>query len=248
MEITGVAIIVAIVALCLGGFAKGISGMGLPVIATPNLTLLYDLQTAIALVVPATLVMDVIFLYRIPKNWGMIKHAIVLIIFGMLGTVLGTFLLVHINQLILSGVLSILIFAYIVTSLFSLLPPLKQRTWLDATVGLAGGIFQGSAGACGPVISMYLLQIPISRQDFLFLINSFFLFIDIIQLVTIYQLGFYAEDTKIYALIALIPALFGLVVAFRLQNRISNQLFRLSVFVIMGISAVMLFVKSLQFF
>ena len=95
---------------------------------------------------------------------------------------------------------------------------------------------------------MYLLQIPISRQDFLFLINSFFLFIDIIQLVTIYQLGFYAEDTKIYALIALIPALFGLVVAFRLQNRISNQLFRLSVFVIMAISAVMLFVKSLQFF
>jgi uncharacterized membrane protein YfcA len=245
---TTIAILVAVIALLLGGFAKGISGMGLPVVATPILTLLFDLQTAIPVVMVATLVTDVILLVKIPKQWGLIKHAVVLIIFGMFGIILGSYLLVNINQLLLSGILGVVILVFVITSFFSLLPSIKRMIWLDAVVGLLGGTVQGAAGASGPIISMYMLQMKMSRNEFLFLINCFFAFIDLIQIITVYKLGLYQGAVSYYALIALIPALVGLAIATLLQKRISDQVFRNSILIVMTLSALVLLFKSSSFF
>lgn len=248
MAMSTVLIVIAVAALLLGGFAKGLSGMGLPVIATPIFALLFDLQTAIAVVILSTLATDVIFLWKTRKNWSLLKQAAILIGFGMCGTVLGSYLLVNVNQLFLSGVLGIVILVYVATSLFSLLPPIKRASWLDAAVGLVGGTFQGSSGACGPIISMYMLQMKLSRNDFLFLINCFFVFIDLIQLIAVYRLGLYEGSVKFYALGAMVPALSGLALALLLHKRISDQVFRYSVLAVMTISAAVLLVKSSEFF
>lgn len=248
MTLSSILIIVAVIALLLGGFAKGISGMGLPIVATPILTLLFDLQTAIAITIVSTFVTDVIMLVRTPKNWGLIKNAAPLMIFGIFGIVLGSYFLVNINQFILSGILGVVIVIFVVTSFFSLLPTFKRLPWLDAAVGLIGGTVQGAAGASGPIISMYMLQMKMNRNEFLFMINSFFVTIDLVQFIAVYKLGLYKGVVVYYSLGALVPALLALAVAFVLQNRISDQVFRNSVLLIMTLSALVLLYKSINFF
>ena len=201
MDLSTTTIIVAIIALVLGALAKGISGMGLPLVSTPILTLVFDLQTAIAIVIPATFATDIYMLAKIPKNWTLLKSIVILLIFGAVGIVIGSFILVSVNQLILSGVLGIMILVFVVTSTFKLLPAIKQRNWIDAVIGIIGGLFQGSTGSCGPIISMYLLQMKITRNDFLFIITSFFIMTDIVQLAALYKLGIYNADN--YSLCAL---------------------------------------------
>jgi uncharacterized membrane protein YfcA len=247
LTLSSILIIVAVIALLFGGFAKGISGMGLPIVATPILTLLFDLQTAIAITIVPTFVTDVIMLVRTPKNWGLIKNAAPLMIFGICGIVLGSYFLVNINQLILSGILGVVIVIFVVTSFFSLLPTFKRLPWLDAAVGLIGGTVQGAAGASGPIISMYMLQMKMNRNEFLFMINSFFVTIDLVQCITVYKLGLYRGVVVYYSLGALVPALLALSVAFVLQKRISDQVFRNSVLIVMMLSALVLLYKSISF-
>jgi uncharacterized membrane protein YfcA len=248
VTVLSISIIVGVFALLLGGFAKGISGMGLPVVATPILTLLFDLQTAIAVTILATFLTDVMMLVRTPKSWGLIKNAASLMIFGICGIVLGSYLLVNINQFILSGILGVVILVFVITSFFSLLPTFKRLLWLDAAVGLIGGTVQGAAGASGPIISMYMLQMKMSRNEFLFMINSFFVVIDLVQFITVYKLGLYKGAVAYYSLGALVPALLGLAIAFVLQKRISDRVFRNSVLIVMTLSALVLLVKSIGFF
>jgi uncharacterized protein len=240
-------IIVAAIALLLGGFAKGISGMGLPVVTIPILTLLFDLQTAIAVTILSTLITDIIMLIRTPKSWGLIKNAAALMIFGVCGIIVGSYFLININQLILSGILGVVILIFVITSFFSLLPSFKRLPWLDAVVSLIGGTVQGAAGASGPIISMYMLQMNMSRNQFLFLINSFFVTIDLVQFITVYKLGLYKGAVAYYSLGAIVPALLALAVGLVLQKRISDKVFRNSVLLVMTLSAFILLYKSISF-
>lgn len=248
MTISAISIFIAVLALLVAGFAKGISGMGLPVVATPILTLLFDLQTAIAITIVPTLLTDVIMLIRTPKNWGLIKNAASLMMFGMGGIVIGSYVLINIDPSILSGILGIIILIFVVTSFFSLLPTIKRRRWLDAAVGIIGGTAQGAAGASGPIISMYMLQMKMSRNEFLFMINSFFVTIDFVQFFTVYKLGLYQGPVVNYSIGAIVPALLALTVAFALQKRISDQVFRYSVLIIMTVSALVLLYKAMLSF
>lgn len=155
MDISALEIVIAVGALLLAGLAKGISGMGVPVIATPILAVLFDLQTAIAVTITATLVTDAIMLARLPKNWSLLKQAGILMLFGICGIIIGSIVLVQVNQLILSGILGLVILVFVATSVFSLLPAIRRHALLDSVVGLGGGMLQGASGASGPIISMY---------------------------------------------------------------------------------------------
>ncbi|MGG1599875.1 sulfite exporter TauE/SafE family protein [Paenibacillus naphthalenovorans] len=246
MTISAIAIFIAVLALLVAGFAKGISGMGLPVVATPVLTLLFDLQTAIAITIVPALLTDIIMLIRTPKNWGLIKNAASLMMFGMCGIVVGSYALVRIHPSILSAVLGVIILLFVGTFFFAVFPAIKQRRRLDAAVGFIAGTAQGAAGASGPIISMYMLQMKMSRDEFLFMINSFFVTIDVIQLMTVYKLGLYHGPVIYYSIGAIVPALLALAAAFALQKKISDQVFRYSVLIMMTLSASALLFKSIQ--
>ncbi|WP_126425805.1 sulfite exporter TauE/SafE family protein [Brevibacillus marinus] len=247
MTITPTEAMMAAAALLLAGLAKGISGMGLPVVAIPILAVLFDLQTAIAVTLVSTLATDVLMLVRLPKSWSVVSHALLLAIFGVCGIVIGSLILLSLNQLILSAILGVVILAFVVTSCCSILPAVKRRRWLDAAVGLIGGVLQGAAGASGPVIGMYLLQLQVTRTAFLFLSNSFFVVMDLAQFVTIFQLGLYKGSLLFYALLALIPSLSAFAAGMRLQRHISDRLFRRSVLLVMALSGLVLLGKSLAF-
>lgn len=134
-------IALAILALLLGGVMKGATGAGAPVIATPALTMLFDVQTAVAILVVPNL------LSNIWQAWSFRSHALpprFLIMFaggGIFGAVLGTWLLVVLAPETLALMVAFAVIAYIALRLAKpgWVLPANKAEGLSAPVGLLGG-------------------------------------------------------------------------------------------------------------
>lgn len=63
-------------------------------------------------------------------------------------------------------------------------------------MGLLAGALQGSAGASGPLIAVYLFGLGLERLVFLFSINALFFVLDTTQCVTLRQSGLIAGGRR----------------------------------------------------
>lgn len=240
-------IVVAAASLLAAGFMKGVSGMGLPVVATPILAALYDLHTAIAVTIPATLLTDVPILYTFRAEWRQARRLIPILLPAVVGIVVGTQILVTVDPASLRVLLGVLVIGFVLVAHFRLLPRLSERLArrIAPGVAVAAGVLQGTAGQSGPVISMYFFQLELPRPAFLFVINAFFLVVDSAQMLSLIAHGFYTPGRSAQAVAVACLSVPTLLLALRLQGRISEDLFRRAVLMVLALTGTMLVVRPL---
>src|SRR5689334_21202402 len=117
-------LLVAVGAICVAGFAKGVAGLGVPIIATPILALLYDLKTAIVMMTLPTMLSDLPFVITGRRHYREAGPVVPFIGAAMVGIVIGTQLLIRLDERLLAGVLGVVIAFFVVTSWFNALPRL----------------------------------------------------------------------------------------------------------------------------
>ncbi|MBI2820659.1 MAG: sulfite exporter TauE/SafE family protein [Acidobacteria bacterium] len=239
--------VVAVASLLLAGLMKGVSGMGLPLVATPVLALLYDLPTAIAITVPPTVLSDLPILYAFRSEWRQARRLLPLMVPAMIGIVFGTRILVVLDQDKLKGVLGGLVLLFVAVSYFRLIPHLSDRlaARVGPVVGLAAGVLQGAAGQSGPLVSIFLYQLSLPRNAFLFLINAFFLLADSTQLISLASHGLYTPERLLQAAVAACVAMPTLALSLHFHQRISEQLFRKIVLLVLALTGSVLLMRSL---
>jgi uncharacterized protein len=240
-------IVLAVGIVMLAGVAKGITGLGAPIVATPILALLYDdLPTAIAVMIAPTVLTDVMLLAWYLPHYRESVRLIPFVLFGLAGIVFGTQLLVSIDEAILRTILGAVITVFVLTSWFNRLPVLSKPTARIAglPIGFIAGALQGSVGASGPLITMYLFSLGMSREVFLFAINAIFLVLDTTQVVALQRAGLYTPDVVFLATLASVPLCLGVLVGFRAQKYVSDLRFRQGVLVLLTLTAIALFVRS----
>src|SRR5687767_8595858 len=156
---------VALTVVFLASFAKGVAGLGVPIIATPILTSLYDLRTAILISSLPMLLSDVPFVIRGLPHYREAARLVPFVLLGLPGIVLGAHLLVTVRESLLAAVLGTTVLVFVLTSWFNALPTLSPRLARVAgpLVGFVAGTIQAASGASGPLVTMYLLSIGIPR-------------------------------------------------------------------------------------
>ncbi len=134
-------LLIGALAVLLAGATKGISGIGLPVVATPILAVLYDLPTAIAVAILPTALSDMPILYTYRSEWRQALRFIPMIVAGTAGILIGTQILIRVDQGILKAALGLSVLLFVVISWFHLLPRLSDRfaTRWGGVVGLLAG-------------------------------------------------------------------------------------------------------------
>ncbi len=235
-------LMVAALAILLAGATKGVTGMGLPVVATPFLAALFDVRTAIAITIIPTTLSDLPILYTFRAEWRQLRWLVPLVVAGMVGIVIGTRILVRVDQRLLAGVLGVSVLAFVATSWFRPLSRLDTsfaKRW-GAAVGWAGGLLQGATGASGPIITILFYQLNLSRAAFLFVINAFFLMLDTTQLVSLISVGVFTPRLFLLALSATFLVMPTLFLALRFQARISDQVFHRAVLLVLALTGLVL--------
>lgn len=241
------ATLVAALAIAVSGVAKGVTGLGLPILATPIMAVLFGLKTGIAVGLVPALASDLMVLGLV---WRQIRRrqlarALWLLVPALVGIAVGIRILARTNSPLLYAVLGIVVAGFVVTAGFRLLRKWhRPPPWAEPAVGLVAGIIQGLVGASGPIVSMYLYQLDLDRSDFLVTINSFFLVGDTMELVSAWQVGIATPYTMHFSFLALIPLAVGMAVAALLQRHVTPQLFQRGILALLTVSAATLLGKA----
>ena len=239
----------AIAAVLLAGFAKGVTGIGLPVIGVPILVALYgDLRAVLLVTIFATALSDVPFIIRGRRH---VREAVFLIGFliaGLIGIIIGTRILVSVRPAILTLILAIVLIVFIVISWMGKMPQMdhaRASRW-GPVIGILAGALQGSTGASGPLVTSYLVSMDLSRGLFLFSISIIFTVLDWTQLGSLARLGLYTPYLLIVAAAIVLTMALGMLVGFAAQKHINDVVFRRGVLGVLSLAAISLLVSSLR--
>lgn len=239
-----VSILLAILAIALGGVMKGAIGAGMPIIAAPALTMLFNVQTAVAVLVVPNLLSNIWQAWHFRAQAMPMRFLVLFAGGGMLGVIVGTYLLSILPQEILQLLVAIAVLAYIALRLarpnWALQKPLAQS--LSGPAGIMGGFLQGATGISAPASITFLNAMKLPRETFIATISIFFVAMSATQMVSLWQVGLMSLDTLTWGFAALGLVFLSMPLGNWLGRRASPRVFdRTMLAILAAIAAKILF-------
>lgn len=233
--------------LMLGGFLKGATGAGAPVVGVPILALAIGVPQAVAIFAIINLFSNIWqgWAYRsgLPDGRLVTRFALS----GAIGAAAGTFLLAALSTDALMGGLACVVFFYIGLRFarpdWQIARPLGER--LSALAGLIGGLMQGAGGISAPVSVTFLNAMRLERREFIATISVFFLMMSVFQIPTQIALGILDWRGAGLAVIAAIPMFGAMPLGEWAAKRASRQTFDRLVLAVLTLVALRLAYQAL---
>jgi uncharacterized membrane protein YfcA len=225
--------------LFMAGVTQGALGFGFPAIATPLLTLMTDVKTAIILNLLPNITVNVIHTFS-GGNWSAsLGRYWPVAAWVLAGSALGATFLIFAPQEPVRLLLAAAIFAYLYQHRLAKLDWswLARRPRLSASVfGLTGGFFSGSVNNSLPPLLIYFTLLGLELTAMTQMLNLCFLGGKLVQGATLGLAGQIALTAVIANVPLTLVALAGMWIGTRLQRRISpatyTRLLRWVLFVI----------------
>lgn len=237
-------LVVVILAVLAGAMVKSVSGMGLPVIAVPLITLVAPLEEAVVAVALPGLVLNGAVAWRERHHAAESRDLPLLAVTGVAGAVVGTLLLVHLPEEPLLVVLAVVVLAYVALALarpeFALEPATATR-WAPA-VGTAAGVMQGATGISGPVTGTWVHAQRLPRDAHVFAVSLLFLMAGLGQTGPLLVSGVF-DGHWVAALVGIPVAVAVIPAGARVRGRLSGRAFDAVVLATLVVSAVTILVR-----
>ena len=224
---------VAASAFLLAGFVKGMVGLGLPPVAMGLLGLVMaPVQAAALLVVPA-FVTNVWQLAAGPRFGTLLRRLWPMLAASVVGTLVAAGIL-HGNYGAEATVfLGLALIAYAVVGLAALrlhVPPAAER-WLGPLVGAATGLVTAATAVSSFPSAPYLGALGLSKDDLIQALGLSFTVSTMALAVALAGGGALSLGVAGTSLIALVPALLGMMLGGWVRGRVSERVFRRCFFV-----------------
>ena len=228
-------------------FVKGAIGFGFPTLGTPLLALVVDVKTAVAVLVIPNLVMDGLQLRRQGPLGATPRRLAPLLVFTMLGTIVGTKLLVALSGRTATLILGVFVLGFVLLDLarFSPRVPAGWERLLAPPVGLAAGVMGGITNAPGTALALYFVALGMDKREFVRSIAFTFLVVKGVQLASLGWYGLLGWTLVLGSLGLTTAALAGFGLGVRVQDRLDQRAFNRGVLVFLATLGVWLVVRTL---
>ena len=232
------ALAIIFLALAVGAFAKGITGIGLPPVSIAILAVFFGVEHAIVVTtIPVAFAnFQIVWVWR--KRWREVPQIWLPFIFASAGVAVGTWVLATLDEKVLTIILTIWIAFYLLTvSLnFKIEPKGRAARIFSPLVAGAAGICQGATGMSGPLIATWAHAWGFVKETYVFATALLFTSISVTHVIGITIVGLYDQERIIQGLLAIIPVVIFTALGMRLTRRISARAFNL---IIVGLIATM---------
>ncbi|ORE94623.1 glutamine amidotransferase [Stappia sp. 22II-S9-Z10] len=240
-------IALVLVTIFIGSVMKGAIGIGLPLLATPVLSIHLGVPAAIAIVavpIVVTNIQQVVkFRAELPKQ----RYLVPYLIAGMVGVGAGTFVLAHAPVDVLQIGLGAAVLAYLGSRV--LLPPfevsMEESRRLGAPFGFLAGLMQGAVGISSVVSIAFLTALKLERPGFVGSISAMFLVLSAIQILALLVEGTMTWERFGLGVLSLVATVVGMPIGDRLASRLSMDGFRRIIFVMLALLAALLVVSGI---
>lgn len=219
--------LIALITLLAAGIVKGAIGSGVPVIVVPVLTMLYDVQLAIAVLVAPNLVSNALQVWQYRRHLLPLRFLAAFSLAGGLGIVLGTWGLVVLSPEILSlGVASaIALYLLVKVTRRRMALPFSIAARIVVPAGLLAGILQGAAGMSAPASVTFLNAMQLERRVFIGSISVFFVAITCVQIPALLSAGILTTERFLLSGLALVAIVAAMPLGALLGKRLPHHWF-----------------------
>lgn len=223
----------------ISSLVHGTVGFGFPMLATPLLAMVTDMKTAILYIAIPTLLINLISIYSEGDFLQALKRFFPLAIIGMIGSAIGTQILIYSNSEIFKLLLALSIFLYLFLQKFKIqMSWVQERKKLSMVVfGLVAGIIGGLTNVMASILIIYSLESKHTKKEIIQSTNLCFLFGKIIQIILFAIHGSFSEDLLITSVSSLIIVIISMFIGLKIKNKIPQEIYRKLIKVILFLIA-----------
>ena len=235
-----VELVVLVLGLGVAGLAKGISGMGLPLIATPILAGVFGARMAVTVVTIPIFAANSLLLTQGFRRRGLLRGVVPFIVASIVGTAIGTALLAQIDQKLFAILITAMVVVFLVGGdrLLGDDPAAVRARIVGPLICFVGGVLQGTTSIASPLVGSYFHTQRLAPADFVFVIAAIFEFNGITQFIGYSAQGLYTPEIIALGLIAVVPTLIALAAGIYLRGRLDVVWFRRFIVALVIVSVV----------
>ena len=214
----------------LAALVHGSIGFGFPMIATPLLALFMDIQSAIILTLIPTLLMNIVSIasesqFNYQSVIGALKRHFLLASYALIGTIIGTLVLIQSDSQFFKVLLAFAILIYLISDKCQLNSPLLlEFPHISKLVfGLCAGILGGLTNVMAPILIIYSIESKKSKQDIIQAANLCFLFGKLTQIAIFSSAEkFTLDELSMSSLMFLVSAI-GILIGLKIKTHIKSE-------------------------
>jgi len=218
-------LILAAFIVLLAAFVRSVSGFGFALLATPLLTLVFGVKSAVVIVVILSIFSCTLLLFYMRRHVD-VKRAAFITLAAIPGIPLGAYLLSRLDQSVVKLAIAILIIIFSILLLLGHSYRFRREALACGIVGFTSGILLTSTSIGGPPIVLFLLNQGLVKERFVGTVAASILFMGVVGIGTFSSLGMINIALLIKVAI-LLPGLYlGLYIGAKLLPRIDSLLFK----------------------
>jgi uncharacterized protein len=234
-------VVLASLALMVGGAVKGTTGLGLPLVAVPLLAYLVGLARATELMVVPIVATNLAQSFQGGNLRAIARRFWPLLLPLVLSIVASAYVLVRLPERVLDLILgvSLVLLAPLLHFGTRLRVAPHQERWLSPLIGLVSGALGGFSTIFGPPVMLYMRALHLGKTEFVAALSLIYLVGSIGIFIGIYGVGPGQLGGLWLSAAACLPVFLGLWIGFRVHGQLSEERFGqvlLSILMIIGAS------------
>jgi uncharacterized membrane protein YfcA len=210
------------------GMVKGITGMGLPTVAMGVLGATMSPLTAAAILIIPSFVTNVWQMLAGQNTIRLMRRLWAMMLCIVIGTFLGTRLLVIVDPIWSGRALGLALIAYAVYALFmpTLSVPKRMESWLSPVIGIVTGLLTGATGVFTLPAVPYVQSMGFQKDELVQALGLSFTVSTIALAGGLFAQSAFRLEQVGLSLLAIFPALVGMWLGSIVRQKISPPVFR----------------------
>lgn len=232
--------------LFFAALVHGTIGLGFPMVSTPLLAIFMDLQTAIIYTLIPTLLVNIVSIVSEGNLFEALKKFYPLILFAIIGSAIGTQILINSDSDIFKLLLAFTIFGYLIIDYIkiNIVYIKNNQTKAMRVFGFLAGIISGLTNAMAPVLIIYFLESKYSKSEIIQGTNLAFISGKIIQIIMFTSDSAFSMQAFQVSSLSLVVIILALFLGLKIKKKIPFKYYKKILKVILFSIAIMLLLKN----
>ena len=236
-----------VVAYLLAGFVKGVLGMGLPTVALALLASAMTPAQAAAILIAPSILTNLWQMFAGPYLLAVARRLWPMLAALCVGAWAGAGILTGGNsrQAALGLGLALIAYAALGLSRIEFSIPRRMEIWIGPLVGVATGLIMASTGVFVLPALPYMQAIGLEKDELVQALGLHFTVSTLALAGVLWSGNAFDASVVTLSLIAIVPALLGMIVGQRLRRYVSVGVFRVCLFALLLVLGLQLVVRHL---
>jgi uncharacterized membrane protein YfcA len=214
------------ISILLASFIQGITGFGFALIAVPLLSLFIpEIRNITPIIVIYSLLTNIIIVYK-SRHYIDFKKIIPLVIFGIIATPIGTYILLYVKVNTLKIIIGLIITITAFAMFKNFKIKIKNESISYGIVGLLSGFLNGSTGLSGPPVVLFLTNQNTDKEVFRANLTFYGIATNIFAIIFFIAEGIVNISVLNFTIIYLPALIIGVFVGIKISTKINEIIFR----------------------